>query len=519
MQFEENILYQLQSRDLREFEPYLEIMSSYNQIVENLSLALKKNENNSLHSNDNNSELINLKTELTDLYKTHSSQSTQLFEYLTKTQDLEKSLETSHIQNKKLVENFQLQNKKIDELEEAIVQKNNIIMNLTDELNVYKLDLTVKEAKYNELEKKYRDTEKENQNLVDTILKLKEEQSSKLNEVNDFVESALKSKTPSSTSLTKEGTEMDRRKSNVRCYLPMGMVKKISPQGSETHCIAISKNGSLLAVGGQDKKLHMYDSNTGTLQKSLVGSLSGIMSVNFNSASDILLGASNDNSIKLWNLGTSRLIHSLTGHIGKVYSARFTDSNKVISGSHDRSIKIWDLSKGYCIKTVFTLSSCNDLTSLDSEGTVIVSGHLDSNVRFWDTRSGNTIKELTSLHSGQITSVEVFPNSYQLLTTSRDNTLKLIDARNYEVINTFSESSYRNGMNWLKSCFSPDGSYVISGGVDGTIFIWNTLTAKIEKIFKGIHRSSVCGVVWNPLGGNLLYSVEKDNCVVCWGTP
>jgi len=73
--------------------------------------------------------------------------------------------------------------------------------------------------------------------------------------------------------------------------------------------------------------------------------------------------------------------HTLTGHIGKVFSARFGNQNKVvysfffliiflernltnlrilkafyyyyyylkISGSHDRTLKVWDLLKGYCV--------------------------------------------------------------------------------------------------------------------------------------------------------------------------
>ena len=61
------------------------------------------------------------------------------------------------------------------------------------------------------------------------------------------------------------------------------------------------------------------------------------------------------------------------------------------------------------IRTIFTFSSCNDLTLADVEGQTLVSGHLDNNVRLWDTRTGNAIKELMGVHSGQITSVSISP--------------------------------------------------------------------------------------------------------------
>ncbi|RKO83771.1 WD40-repeat-containing domain protein, partial [Blyttiomyces helicus] len=231
---------------------------------------------------------------------------------------------------------------------------------------------------------------------------------------------------------------------------------------SDINCIQISRDGALLGTGGNDKKLILYDSKTGACVASatLVGCNQAVMCVSFNATSDHVLGTSNDNA------------HTLTGHIGKVYAARFTDSNRVISGSHDRTIKLWDLAKGYCIKTIFTLSSCNDLISLDGDGTVIVSGHLDNNLRIWDTRSGNLVKEVTGIHSGQITGVEASPSS-------------------------------------------PDGQYVASGSADGALYFWNAAQGRVEKVLRE-HRSPVCGVVWNPNGGSSVCSADKDKTIVVW---
>lgn len=105
-----------------------------------------------------------------------------------------------------------------------------------------------------------------------------------------------------------------------------------------------------------------------------------------------------------------RLQHTLTGHSGKVLSARFLlDNARIVSGSYDRTLKLWDLRSKVCtygcwagsgsrprseltarcltcagMKTVFAGSSCNDIVCTEQ---CVMSGHFDKKVRFWDIRS------------------------------------------------------------------------------------------------------------------------------------
>nr|KAJ3419570.1 hypothetical protein HK105_006796 [Polyrhizophydium stewartii] len=334
---------------------------------------------------------------------------------------------------------------------------------------------------------------------------LKQKEIAQMNEANEFVEAALKTKASAkkresffplfrsgASSPSGEPADESRRQSAAnRATLPTTLAKKtaspappvlLTAHDLEINCIAIRRDGSMIATGSNDKKLILHDAKTCAQKAVLTGSLQAVMSVSFNSTGDFVIGTSNDNSAKIWSVATSRLKHTLTGHIGRVYSARFSDSNGVVTGSHDRTIKIWDLNKGYCIKTIFTLSSCNDLALLGGEGAVIASGHLDNNLRIWDARSGNIIREVTGIHFGQITSVEVSPR-----------------------------------MNWTKSTFSPDGEYVTSGSADGAVVFWDVATGAVVQSLRE-HKAAVCGVVWNPLGGSAVYSAsDRDRCIVQWG--
>ena len=105
------------------------------------------------------------------------------------------------------------------------------------------------------------------------------------------------------------------------------------------------------------------------------------------------------------------------------------------------------------IRTMFTFASVNDVCLLDFDGSTIASGHFDNNLRFWDARSGNCVKEVQGIHLGQITSVCPSPEGTQILTASRDNTLRIVDVRTYETLSVLHADGYKTGTNWSKACF------------------------------------------------------------------
>jgi len=177
-------------------------------------------------------------------------------------------------------------------------------------------------------------------------------------------------------------------------------------------------------------------------------------------------------------------------------------------------IKIWDMTKGYCVRTIFCQSSCNSLV-LSPDNRMIISGHFDHRLRIWDIKNGDCIEELTNLHSGQITSVTLSPDGRSILTNSRDNTLKLVDLITYKIVQTYKHDLYKSGVNWNSACFSPDGQFVASGSMDGSIQIWNTQTAKYCCSLSSNKKDMVTGCSWHPIGSQLV-STDKAGIITIW---
>lgn len=103
-------------------------------------------------------------------------------------------------------------------------------------------------------------------------------------------------------------------------------------------------------------------------------------------------------------------------------------------------------------------------------------------VRFWDARSSDATY---SVELGQkVSSLDISMDGLQVLASSRDDTLSLIDVRNYGIIHLYSAEQYKTSCDSTRAIFSSTGEYVLAGSSNSSVFIWNTKTTKLEKVVK-----------------------------------
>uniref|UniRef100_A0A671MP89 APG16-like 1 n=1 Tax=Sinocyclocheilus anshuiensis TaxID=1608454 RepID=A0A671MP89_9TELE len=308
-----------------------------------------------------------------------------------------------------------------------------------------------------------------------------------------------------------ESAEVPSACTDVR--VPSTALHIFDAHDGEVNAVRFSPGSRLLATGGMDRRVKLWEVISGRCEPkgALTGSNAGITSIEFDSAGLYLLAASNDFASRIWTVDDYRLRHTLTGHSGKVLSARFLlDNSRIVSGSYDRTLKLWDLRSKVCMKTVFAGSSCNDIVCTEQ---CVMSGHFDKKVRFWDIRSESIVCELELL--GRITSLDLNHDRTELLSCSRDDLVKIIDLRSNAVRQTFDAQGFKCGSDFTRVTFSPDGSYVAAGSADGVLYIWNVLTGKLDKTLDKGHSSAINSVSWSPSGAYVA-SVEKGSKAVLW---
>ncbi|KAL7750793.1 hypothetical protein RI367_003750 [Sorochytrium milnesiophthora] len=284
--------------------------------------------------------------------------------------------------------------------------------------------------------------------------------------------------------------------------------RPIQVHESEAVCMTLSPDGRFVATGGNDDKLNIWHSN---------GSLSTLTCIAIDSSTTSLASGTASSIVRLYSLSNNlKLTHTLTGHIAKVTTLAYSGrADRLISGGQDRTLKLWDLEKSYCVRTMFAHSNVLDMMMMDWAGNNVASAHLDAKIRLWDCVSGNMVKEISGVFQSSVTSLRPLGHDV-VIACSRDNNLKTVDLRTGEEQATFQGDGFRVGSNTSSIGVSPDKLYVVAGSADGAVYLWDIRQQKLLQSLRNGHRSNVCAVAWDVKGSSKVYSLEKDKTMCLW---
>lgn len=240
--------------------------------------------------------------------------------------------------------------------------------------------------------------------------------------------------------------------------------------------------------------------------------LEGIYCLQFDE--DKIISGSRDRSIKIWDMRTGECRRSLVGHSASVLCLQY-DDRYIISGSSDTTIVQWDIERGTKVRTLF--GHMESVLNLRFSSDRIVSCSKDRTVRIWDL-DGNPLKVLRG-HRAAVNAVQF--QGRQVVSASGDRTIKLWDMDTGACLRTF--DSHSRGI----ACVEFDGVRIVSGSSDQTIKIWDAATGecihtlaghtdlvrtlqldtKADRIISGSYDGSLR--IWSLSQGCLLRSLSQ----------
>lgn len=103
-----------------------------------------------------------------------------------------------------------------------------------------------------------------------------------------------------------------------------------------------------------------------------------------------------------------------------------SDDSRIISGSDDTSIKIWDVASGVCIQTLDGHKRPVTSVCISSDTCYVASGSSDNTVKVWDVASGRCLHTLIG-HTNNVNSVYISWDGRYVLSGAYDKTMRLWD--------------------------------------------------------------------------------------------
>ena len=131
--------------------------------------------------------------------------------------------------------------------------------------------------------------------------------------------------------------------------------------------------------------------------------------------------------VKLAASANDPLIRTFTGHASTVGSVAYSpDGRTALSGSWDKTLKLWDVATGRELRTFTGHGYGVRSVAYSPDGRTALSGSDDKTLKLWDVATGRELRTFTG-HSGRVWSVAYSPDGRTALSGGHDKTLKLWD--------------------------------------------------------------------------------------------
>ena len=204
-----------------------------------------------------------------------------------------------------------------------------------------------------------------------------------------------------------------------------------------------------------------------------------IRSIQFDEKSNRLISFSYNRKIKIWDIETGGLLKTLVGHEEWVTSLLILPNNKLISGSEDKTIKIWDLNSYECLNTLIIKSSAFSLCLISDNQ--IACGDNDGLIKIWNLDNLSKVKKIKA-HDDCIRNL-LFVYEDKLISCSEDEKIKIWSLKTFKCIKEL--DGHLDDINYLE--LTSDGN-LLSCSDDKTVKLWELETGKELKSIKFDHH-------------------------------
>ncbi len=220
-----------------------------------------------------------------------------------------------------------------------------------------------------------------------------------------------------------------------------------------------------------------------------------------------IISGSYDKTLQIWDPSSGKHLQTIRNHKGAISFISPLSNGRFITGSRDTNLMIWDSATENNLLSLKGHTSCPSCIIALPDGR-IVSGSYDSTIRLWDSDTGKCLNRWHA-HSEGINCIAVLSKEH-IVSGSADHTLRIWDINTGDCLNVLNE--HAGSITCVDSLCN---NQIISGSTDGTLKIWDAITGECLRTLKGHSGSITC---MKTLSENRVVSGSSDKTLKIWNT-
>jgi len=288
------------------------------------------------------------------------------------------------------------------------------------------------------------------------------------------------------------------------------LIRSLIGHAGGINAVALTSDGCRAVSASNDQTLKVWDIESGKLIGTLEGHAAGVNSVALTSDGRRAVSASNDQTLKVWDIESGKLLRTLEGHADWVNAVALTsDGCRAVSASDDKTLKVWDIESGKLIGTLEGHAAGVNAVALTSDGCRAVSASNDKTLKVWDIESGKLLRTLEG-HADWVNAVALTSDGCRAVSASDDKTLKVWDIESGKLLRTLEGHA-----DWVNAvALTSDGCRAVSASNDQTLKVWDIESGKLLRTLEG-HASWVRAVALTS-DGRRAVSASNDQTLKVW---
>jgi WD40 repeat protein/serine/threonine protein kinase len=276
-------------------------------------------------------------------------------------------------------------------------------------------------------------------------------------------------------------------------------------------CVRLLPDGRFVTAG-DDRVIRLWDAGGRQIVRQLEGHTETVRTVTtVPTDGRLLVSAARDGTLRLWDLESGAELRRFIGHVGQVWCGDVSpDGRRLLSCGQDKTVRLWDLRTGVEVRKLLAHADTATSVAFLPDGHRAVSCGIDKSVRLWNTQTG---VELNSI---------ALPDRAYRLTISPDGQRVVVGCRSEAHVwdletdkVTVFDASMDRGFYLEQARFAPDGRWLLGGGSDGVVRLWNVATGRELAPIRALVKGKVLEVIWGAEGRSFAVSCG-DGTIHVW---